>query len=71
MPWIACSSTDDGARFATWFDRYDVDEAALFEHPAVVPVSRAYEVIDEARRRARFWSQFADSVERGIRRPPK
>jgi ParB-like nuclease domain len=59
----ALTSTEDGARFASWFDRFDVDEAALWEHPRAVPKSRTYLVIDEARRRARFWADFADRVE--------
>jgi hypothetical protein len=65
----ALASTTDGARFAAWFDRYDVDESALWEHPRAVPTSRTYEVTDEARRRARFWTDFADRVEgRQLRR---
>jgi hypothetical protein len=65
----ALASTKEGARFATWFDKYEVDEAALWEHPRAVPTSRTYEVTDEARRRARFWTDFADRVEgRQLRR---
>jgi hypothetical protein len=59
----ALASTEEGARFAAWFDRFDVDEGTLWEHPSAVPKSRTYEVTDEARRRARFWSDFADRVE--------
>ncbi len=65
-PWSrdrALTSTEDGAHFANWFDRYEVDEAALWEHPRAVPKSRTYLVVDEARRRARFWADFADRVE--------
>jgi ParB-like chromosome segregation protein Spo0J len=63
----ALASTEEGARFAAWFDRFAVDQAALWEHPGVVPASRTYEVVDEARRRARFWGDFADRVEGGWR----
>jgi hypothetical protein len=59
----ALASTAEGARFAAWFDEHHVDDAALWEHPAAVPTSRVYEVIDEARRRSRFWAAFAERVE--------
>ena len=66
----ACASTPEGARFAGWFDRLDVDDAALWEFSAVIPTSRLYEVIDETHRRARFWAAFADRLERRLRREP-
>jgi hypothetical protein len=72
-PWSrdrSLTSTEDGVRFAAWFDRLEVDEAALWEHPHAVPKSRTYLVVDEARRRARFWADFADRVEgRRLGRP--
>jgi hypothetical protein len=64
----ALASTEEGVRFASWFDHLAVDETALWEHPRAVPTSRTYEVVDEARRRARFWADFADRVEGGWRR---
>jgi ParB-like chromosome segregation protein Spo0J len=66
----ACASTPEGARFATWFDSLDIEEAALWEFSGVIPTSRLYEVIDETHRRARFWAAFADRLERRIRREP-
>src|SRR5439155_11284676 len=49
----ALVSTPEGVRFAAWFDAHAIDETALWEHTRSVPVSRLYEVVDEARRRAR------------------
>jgi ParB-like chromosome segregation protein Spo0J len=68
-PWSrdsAFESTPEGATFAAWFESTQVDETALFEHPAAVPISRVYGVIDEAHRRAQFWATFADRLARRI-----
>ena len=59
----ALASTPEGRRFAAWFDDHDVDDTALWEQSPAVPMSRLYEVIDEARRRSRFWAEFAARVE--------
>jgi ParB-like chromosome segregation protein Spo0J len=59
----ACLSTVAGERFAAWFDVHHLADEALTEHLAGVPISRAYEVIDEARRRARLWLAFGDLLE--------
>src|SRR5262249_22984376 len=56
-PWsrdTACQSTPEGAAFAAWFDATQVEESALFEHLAAVPIRRSYGVIREARHRAHF-----------------
>ncbi len=37
-------------------------------YAASVPLSRVYEVSDEARRRALFWAQFAERVESRAKR---
>jgi hypothetical protein len=68
-PWSsdsACQSTPEGAAFAGWFDATRVEESALFEHLAAVPISRVYGVIDEAHRRAQFWASFADRLGRRV-----
>ena len=54
----ATISTPDGKRFAEWYDRTDPGEDSL-SHVSGVPLSRAYEVADGARRRARVWISFA------------
>ncbi len=67
-PWRddqAFHSTEEGVSFVEWFDATSVDgaERRLDE----VPLSRVYEIADEARRRAAFWSTLADDLERRTR----
>ena len=64
----ALLTSDGGDDFVTWFDSTMVDEADSWTHVSAVPLSRTYEVADEARRRAAFWSSFAETVERQVRR---
>jgi ParB-like chromosome segregation protein Spo0J len=66
----ACASTPEGSRFAAWFDRHVVNDEDLWRFPGAVPVSRSYEVIDEAHRRARFWAAFGARLEQRVRRAP-
>jgi hypothetical protein len=40
-----------------------VADDAMSEHLPGVPISRAYQVVDEARRRAKFWLAFGDLLE--------
>jgi hypothetical protein len=63
----ALMSTSDGQRFSAWLDRTDPGGDGR-EYVMVVPLSRVYEVADEARRRAAEWMEFADSLERRVRR---
>lgn len=63
---LAITSTPDGSRFADWFDRTNV-AVDWRAYAMVVPLSRVYEIADEARRRSRAWSQFADVVEQRTR----
>ena len=83
-PWSACSPgthtpatgsratgvqhPEGGCEFIAWFDSAAVDPADHWAHVGSVPRSRIYEVADEARRRATFWSHFADSLEGQVRR---
>lgn len=64
----AFESTPDGLSFVAWFE----STAVSTDRPPVddVPLSRVYVVADEARRRARFWSDFADSLEQRTRARP-
>ena len=64
----AFSSREGGCEFIAWFDSAAVDPADHWAHVGSVPRSRIYEVADEARRRATFWSHFADSLEGQVRR---
>ncbi|MGD9797024.1 MAG: hypothetical protein AB7H43_11170 [Acidimicrobiia bacterium] len=63
---------DDGAEaqrrsrmpdFAAWFAARAVD-AEWRAHAGAVPLSRVYEVADQARARARAWQAFAQTLER-------
>ncbi len=56
----ACASTEPGRAFAEWFDALAVDRTALASHAQAVPLSRIYEVIDEAERRSSAWRLFAE-----------
>jgi hypothetical protein len=57
----AFASTEPGRTFISWFERNAVsDEWA--EHVGAVPLSRVYEVADEARRRASAWNEFASAL---------
>ena len=64
----AFSTREGGREFIEWFDNSTVDSADHWAHVGSVPRSRIYEVADEARRRATFWSHFADSLEGQVRR---
>jgi ParB-like chromosome segregation protein Spo0J len=61
---ISCA---DGARFAAWFDESSVQRGELWTQVGAVPLSRVYLVADESRRRAKFWTDFADAVESRVR----
>ncbi len=50
------------------FDATAVDSVDRWKHVGVVPLSRVYEVADEARRRAAFWLGFAETLEGRVRR---
>jgi len=65
----ALTSDPFSVAFLKWFQTTDVtDEWA--RHIPAVPLSRVYEVADEARRRARLWQEFADGLEGRARRSP-
>jgi transposase-like protein len=68
-PWLtdnAMQSTEQGVSFVEWFEAAAVEDGRGREDE--VPISRVYEIADEARRRASFWSGFADSLEGRTRR---
>ena len=64
----AFTTREGGSEFIDWFDSTAVEPADQWTHIGSVPRSRIYEVADEARRRATFWSHFADSLEGQVRR---
>ena len=67
-PWRednAFSSTNTGAEFVDWFEATNVGSQP--GRPDLVPLSRIYEIADEARRRAAYWTDFAEELERRAR----
>jgi AraC-like DNA-binding protein len=59
----ALVSTDEGASFIRWFAETSVDEEDCRRHLSGVPLSRIYEVADEARQRGAIWLSFARDLE--------
>jgi hypothetical protein len=58
----ALQSTDSSRSFAVWFSRTDVDDEWL-RYVRDLPLSRTYDIADEARQRARKWMEIAEAVE--------
>jgi hypothetical protein len=58
----ALASTDGGEDLLEWFERTAVSDSDL-DRVEKVPLSRVYEISDEARRRAEVWLQFARALE--------
>jgi hypothetical protein len=65
---LALATCDGGVDFLAWFERTCVDPTSCAEIREVVPLSRVYEIADEARRRAEVWTDFARSLEARSRR---
>jgi len=64
-PWkddSALLSLADGEDFVAWFDRTSVSESDCVR-TETVPLSRIYEIADEARRRSGVWMDIARSLE--------
>ena len=58
----ALTASPEGADFAQWFAEGDVGHDWQ-KYVGSIPLSRVYEVVDEARRRAAAWSAFARMLE--------
>jgi ParB-like chromosome segregation protein Spo0J len=63
----AFTDRDDGPQFVEWFGATSVEQGQLWRYVESVPLSRVYEIADEARRRAEFWTSFAGAVEGRVR----
>jgi hypothetical protein len=63
QPDAAFTSREDSAVTARFFERTDVRDSDLERHVHAIPLSRVYEVADEARRRAAFWTRLAQCAE--------
>lgn len=63
----ALTATANAAAFTDWFECTNVANSCVDDWPryfAAIPLSRTYEVVDEARRRAELWKRFASELER-------
>jgi hypothetical protein len=60
---LALVSSDHGAEFVAWFDRTTVTKEECWRFADSVPLSRIYEIADEARRRSEVWQQLAASLD--------
>jgi hypothetical protein len=64
----AFADREGGREFIAWFEASAVEKLDPWTHIAAVPLSRVYEIADIARRRAEFWTQFAEALETRARR---
>jgi hypothetical protein len=65
----ALVSTEAGRTFVGWFERTAISDD-WSAHVGAIPLSRVYEVADEARRRAAAWHEFASALAtRATQRP--
>jgi ParB-like chromosome segregation protein Spo0J len=66
----ALGSISGGRQLVTWLARANIDRAGWSQHVNAIPVSRAYNLAAEARRRAAAWNEFADELEFKVRSKP-
>jgi hypothetical protein len=59
---LSLSSTPQQKRFLEWFEQTNIQEE-WNEYVDIPPLSRVYELADEARRRAQHWEKFAQAIE--------
>jgi hypothetical protein len=64
----AFTSVPAGVVFAEWFDRHRIDDHDWQQLAESVPISRIYQIIDEARRRARLWDDLAERLRQRVER---
>jgi hypothetical protein len=63
---MAIAGTPSGSAFTAWFERSAIEHDQI-RFADEVPISRVYELADEARRRATMWALFATAVEARVR----
>jgi hypothetical protein len=68
QPDSAFSSQDEAAEVAEFLERTDTSMIDPEVHSRAIPLSRVYEVADEARRRSAFWLRMAELVENRSRK---
>jgi DNA-binding Lrp family transcriptional regulator len=68
QPDSAFTSRHEAAEIAEFLERTDTSTIDPEQHARAIPLSRVYEVADEARRRSAFWLRLAESVENRSRK---
>jgi ParB-like chromosome segregation protein Spo0J len=71
LRWVsdsALGATPEGKGFAGWLEQTNIGEESQ-DYVEGIPLSRVYEIADEARRRADAWLTFAAKLEGRARRP--
>jgi DNA-binding CsgD family transcriptional regulator len=65
----ALTASEDGATFVAWFAQTNISDDDVCKHLFAIPLSRVYEIADEAQRRAKVWTAFARKLEARTRSP--
>jgi hypothetical protein len=65
----ALAATPEGKGFAGWLEQTNIGQESQ-DYVDGIPLSRVYEIADEARRRADAWLAFAAKLEGRARRAP-
>lgn len=66
----ALRSTSEGSEFARWFQQSAICDEQWEPYVDVLPMSRIYQLIDDARQRVKDWARFADAMEGRVRGAP-
>jgi hypothetical protein len=70
-PWkqdSAFTTSVNGDDFVEWFDSTTISEHDWWSRLDAIPISRIYEISDEARRRSEEWTRFAQCLEERTRK---
>jgi hypothetical protein len=59
----ALTASEDGATFVAWLAQTNISDDDVCRHLSTIPLSRVYEIADEAQRRANAWTAFARRLE--------
>jgi hypothetical protein len=66
----ALTASEDGATFVAWLAQTNISDDDVCRHLFAIPLSRVYEIADEAQRRAKVWTAFARKLEARTRSSP-
>ena len=59
----ALTASEDGAAFVAWLAQTNISDDDVCKYLLAIPLSRVYEIADEAQRRAKVWTEFARKLE--------